>query len=107
VANPQHIVAIYKNSRFLSIRSITERAAKYILGIPSNIIPFYQADDSGMAAEIRKDSKVTQENRILYQQVHTAQKFLASPYLEPLTQRYANMFRKNVEALEIATDWVE
>ncbi|KAI1087870.1 cytochrome P450 [Rostrohypoxylon terebratum] len=107
VANPRHIVAIYKNSRFLSSRSITERAAKYVLGIPPDVIPFYQADDSGMAAEVRKGSKVTQENRILYQQAHTAQKFLASPYLEPLIQRYTDMFRDSVEALRIGTDWVE
>ncbi|KAI0490288.1 cytochrome P450 [Xylaria cf. heliscus] len=107
VANPRHIAAIYKNSRFISSRSITERAAKYILGIPSHIIPFYQADDSGMAAEVRKGSKVSQENRILYHQTHTAQKFLASPYLEPLAQRYTNMFRSNIEALKIGTEWVE
>ncbi|KAI0118650.1 cytochrome P450 [Nemania sp. FL0031] len=107
VANPQHITAIYKNSRFLSARSITERAAKYIVGVPSHIIPFYQADDSGMAAEVRKGSKVTQENRILYHQVHTGQKFLASPYLEPLIQRYMTMFRDHIQALEIGTDWVE
>ncbi len=70
-------------------------------------MPFYQADDSGMAAEVRRGSKVTQENRILYQQTHTAQKYLASPYLEPMTQRYLDFFEAGVEALGIGEDWVE
>lgn len=68
---------------------------------------FYEADDSGMAAEPRKGSKVAQENRILFQQTHTAQKFLASPYLEPLVNRFTTTFSRNVEDLGIEGDWVD
>lgn len=106
-ANPQHIETVYKNSRFLSARSITERASRNIVGIPSDIMPYYQADDSGMAAEVRKGSKVRQEDRILYQQVHTAQKYFAAPYLDLLIQRYTDMFGRNVEALNIGIEWKE
>ncbi|KAJ3577850.1 hypothetical protein NPX13_g2717 [Xylaria arbuscula] len=86
-ANPQHIETIYKNSRFISARSITEIASRNIVGIPADVMPYYQADDSGMAAEVMKGSKVLQEDRILYQQAHTAQKYLAAPYLDLLVKR--------------------
>lgn len=107
IANPSHVVAIYKSSRFLSAKSITERSARYLLDIPSNVIKFYQADDSGMAAEPRKGSQVTHENRILYHQTHTAQKFLASPSLDTMAQRYLRTLHHSIEALHIGTDWVE
>jgi hypothetical protein len=69
-------------------------------------MPFYQADDSGMAAESKKGSVVAPENRILYQQTHTAQKFLASPFLEPLSQRYLDFFTRKIEGLTVGEDWV-
>ncbi|KAI3327513.1 cytochrome P450 [Ustulina deusta] len=106
-SNPKHIQQIFKNSRFLSAKSITQRAARHLLDIPPSIMAFYEADDSGMAAEPRKGSKVAQENRILFQQTHTAQKFLASPYLEPLVNRFTTTFSRNVEDLGIEGDWVD
>lgn len=105
-ANPDHIVAIFKQTRFLSARSITARSARYLLDIPASIMPYYQADDSGMAAHPRKGSTVAEHDRILYHQTRTSQKFLASPYLEPLSRRFADMLHTHVEALAIGNDWV-
>ncbi|KAI0965156.1 cytochrome P450 [Xylaria arbuscula] len=107
VANPKHITAIFKNHRYLSSRSITERSARYLLGVPSTVIPFYQADDSGMEARPREGSTVAPENRILYQQTYTAQKFLASPYLEPLSQRYLTFFASKISSSGIGEDLVQ
>ncbi|KAK6821750.1 cytochrome P450 [Apiospora arundinis] len=76
-ANPSHIQEIFK-SRFLSAKSITRISAKNLLDIPSGIMPFYDADDSGMAAEPKKGSQTAQHNRILYHQTHSAQKYLAA-----------------------------
>lgn len=107
MANPNHIAEIFKNHRFLSSRSITERSARYLLDLPPSAMPFYQADDSGMAAVPRKGSTVNPDNRILYQQSRTAQKFLASPYLEPLSERYLKFFSCKIQSLRIGDDWVE
>lgn len=105
-ANPLHIQEIFK-SRFLSAKSITRLSAKNLLNIPSEILSFYDADDSGMAAEPRKGSNTAQENRILYHQTHSAQKFLAAPYLGPLAQRYLRFFHENVDQLAIGETWTE
>ena len=105
-ANPSHIQQIFK-SRFLSAKSITRISAKNLLDIPSDILSFYDADDSGMAPEPRQGSGTAQKDRILYHQTHTAQKFLAAPYLGPLAQRYLDFFGGNVEALAIGESWVE
>ncbi|KAI5857357.1 cytochrome P450 [Durotheca rogersii] len=107
LANPNHIETVFKNSRFLSAKSITRRSAKYLLDIPDKVLEFYDADDSGMAAMPRKGSKTLQENRILYQQTHTAQKYLASPYLKPLADLFADTLHRSVELLEIGEDWVD
>ncbi|ROT42879.1 cytochrome P450, partial [Sodiomyces alkalinus F11] len=107
VGNPDHIQTIFKNHRYLSSRSITAQSARYLLDVPPSVMPFYQADDSGMAGQIREGSKVKPENRILFHQTRSAQKFLASPFLEPLSQRFVDMLHRHVEALEIGDDWVE
>ncbi|KAH6653321.1 cytochrome P450 [Truncatella angustata] len=105
-ANPFHIQEIFK-SRFLSAKSITRISAKNLLDIPSKILAFYDADDSGMAAEPRKGSKTAQEDRILYHQTHSAQKFLAAPYLGSLAERYLKFFNEHVDRLAIGETWVE
>ncbi|KAK6854935.1 cytochrome P450 [Apiospora arundinis] len=105
-ANPSHIQEIFK-SRFLSAKSITRISAKNLLDIPSGIMPFYDADDSGMAAEPKKGSQTAQHNRILYHQTHSAQKYLAAPYLGPLAERYLKFFQANIEKLAIGEEWVE
>ncbi|KJZ69546.1 hypothetical protein HIM_11059 [Hirsutella minnesotensis 3608] len=107
ITNPDHIVTTFKHSRFLSSKSSTMRAAKYLLDTPPSIMAFYEADDSGMSPEPRKGSKVAPGDRILYKQVHSHQKYLASPYLEPLAQRYLDSLSHNLEALQIGDDWVE
>lgn len=106
VSHPNDIVTIFK-SRSLSARSITERASKFLLTVPESVMPFYRADDSGMAAEPRKGSTVEPHNRILYLQTHNAQKWMASPHLEPVTKRFGTILQRRFQALQISEDWVE
>lgn len=68
---------------------------------------FYRADDSGMAAEPRKGSTVEPQHRILYMQTHSAQKWMASPNLEPLASRFMDKLHLSFEALAIREDWTE
>lgn len=60
-----------------------------------------------MAAEPRKGSRTVQEDRILYHQTHSAQKYLAAPYLGPLAERYLRFFRESVDRLVIGEDWMD
>ncbi|KAK8043803.1 cytochrome P450 [Apiospora phragmitis] len=105
-ANPSHIQEIFK-SRFLSAKSVTRISAKNVLEIPPDVLFFYDADDSGFAAEPRKGSQTAQHNRILYHQTHSAQKFLAAPFLGPLAERYLKFFQQNIERLDIGQAWEE
>ncbi|KAI1841568.1 hypothetical protein JX265_004702 [Neoarthrinium moseri] len=107
VVNPPDVVAVFKNSRFLSTRFVIERVQAYLLGIPDAVMPFYEADDSGMAAEPRKGSNVAPEDRILFHQASTHHKYLASPYLDPLVEVFKEKLHSAVEAHGIGEQWVE
>ncbi|KAI0879525.1 cytochrome P450 [Hypoxylon argillaceum] len=107
IGNPQHVAAVFKNSRFLSTRFVLERVQRLLVCIPPDIMPVYLADNSGMAAESRKASNVAQEDRILFHQAHTHHKWLASPYLEPLAELFLRKLDDKTRALDMGEDWVE
>ncbi|KAI1128000.1 cytochrome P450 [Nemania abortiva] len=107
VGNPEHVTGVFKNSRFLSTRFIIERVQRLLVGIPPETLPLYTADNSGMAAEPRKASKVAQEDRILFHQAHTHHKWLASPYLEPIAESFLRVLHEGISVLEIGESWVE
>ncbi|KAI1330299.1 cytochrome P450 [Xylariaceae sp. FL0255] len=107
IASPAHVVSVFKNSRFLSTRLVLENVQRCLLGIPSEVMPFYLADNSGMAIEPRKGSQVAQEDRILFHQAHTHHKWLASPYLDPVVECFFEKLDRHFESLEIGDTWQE
>lgn len=110
VVNPQHIQAIFKSSKQLTSKPATIFALKNLLSMPKSVIPFYEADDSGMGPSPRKGSRAKQEDRIHFHQARATQKFLSGQHLRPLAERYLKTLDRNLNAaLDEADDgqWVE
>ncbi|KAF2197033.1 cytochrome P450, partial [Delitschia confertaspora ATCC 74209] len=107
VSNPEHIITVFKSSKWLSSKPATIFSLKNLLATPPDVIPFYEADDSGMAGNPRKESKMEQKNRIHYWQAITAQKFLSGQHLVHLSNRYLTTLHRNLESLSIGEDWVD
>ncbi|KAI1312744.1 cytochrome P450 [Xylaria venustula] len=107
VASPEHIQAVFKSSKNLSSKPTAIFALQHLLGTPASAIPFYMADDSGMAAVPRKGSQTRPENRIHFYQAHASQKFLSGSHLTSLSERYVLTLRRNLNSLDIHDSWVE
>jgi cytochrome P450 len=106
LSNPDLIQALFKNHRHLTARSTTATVASNLLYASPSVVDLYAADDSGINTQPRPGSNVAHENRILYHQVRTHQKFLSSPHLEPWNQRYIERLRRGIERLNIGDEWV-
>ncbi|RYP83964.1 hypothetical protein DL769_001270 [Monosporascus sp. CRB-8-3] len=72
---------------------------KYLLNSPSSVIPFYKADNSGMATTPCKGSTVEHVNRIHFHQARTAQKFLSSQHLLYISEKYLATLERNLNSL--------
>lgn len=97
LGNPEHVNKVFRSSKQLASKPGAVFAAKYLLGTPSECIPFYEADDSGMAATPCKWSTVKQEDRIHYHQHHSAQKYMAAQHLSHLSERFLTTLSRNLE----------
>ncbi|KUJ10945.1 cytochrome P450 [Mollisia scopiformis] len=108
VSSPEQIQTIFKDSKSLSSKPSTLYCLKNIIDTPPEVLPYYAADDSGMANKIRKGSVVTkQEERMHFWAAHTAQKYLSGQTLLSVSERYISTLDRNLEALNIGNDWVE
>lgn len=105
LGNPALINQVFRSSKQLASKPGAVFAAKYFLGTPSESIPLYEADDSGMASRPKRESSTKQEDRIHYHQHHAAQKYLSAQHLPPLSQRFVATLVRNLEV--ISNDWFE
>lgn len=107
ICNPSHIQTVFKNSKWLSTRDRTAFVLQHLLGLPSHIMPFYQADDTGMATTIRKGSAITrQHDRIQFLQNHNALKYFSSQNLQSLSRRFESVLRRDLGArYDIGEAW--
>ncbi|KAK6948149.1 hypothetical protein Daesc_009913 [Daldinia eschscholtzii] len=107
IASPQHIQAMFKNSKMLSNKPVTTFVLDHLLGSPKKIISLYNADDSGMAAKARAGSNVKPEDRVFYFQIRTAHKYLSGQHLHALNEMFMATLDRDLEALDIRSEWVE
>ncbi|KAF2821001.1 cytochrome P450, partial [Ophiobolus disseminans] len=106
VANRNHIQTLFRSSKILTSKPGTIFALSRLLDTPKDVIPFYAADDSGMATKPRKESTVRQEDRIHYWQAHTSQKWLSGTSLQLMSQNYLSFLETEVARLNL-DDWTE
>lgn len=99
VGNPNLISAAFRASSRLSNLPASLLSLKWLLSSPPSVIPFYEADDSGMAANPRKGNQVRQEDRINFHQHVAAHKFLSGQSLVALSHQYVETLRRNFHSL--------
>ncbi|KAK0630533.1 cytochrome P450 [Bombardia bombarda] len=111
VSNPAHISAIFRSSKQLTSKPATLFALQYLLGVSTDVLPFYAADNSGMASTPAKGSTVEHVDRIDFHQARTAQKFLSSQHLAHLSTRYLETLERYLNSLDVGGstpgEWVE
>ncbi|OAF98771.1 cytochrome P450 [Paraphaeosphaeria sporulosa] len=107
MANRDHISTLFRSSKTLTSKTGTIFALTRILNTPKDVIPFYAADDSGMATKPRKESKIRHEDRIHYWQAHTSQKWLSGASLQLMSETYLSFLDEELSHLNINEEWVE
>jgi hypothetical protein len=107
VANRDHIQILFRSSKALTSKPGTLFALSRILNTPKEVIPFYAADDSGMATKPRKESTVKHGDRIHYWQAHTSQKWLSGASLQLMSENYLCILEDEIASLNIDDEWIE
>lgn len=107
VSSADHFTSLFKASRSMSTKSGVLLALENIFGTPSNVIPFYAADDSGVNVAPLPGSKVKAEHRLNYHQVRAAHKHLSGPGLVHMTERFLMILRRRMDESQIGSEWIE
>ena len=107
VSSADHFTSLFKASRCMSTKSGVLLALENIFGTPSNVIPFYAADDSGVNVAPLPGSKVKAEHRLNYHQVRAAHKHLSGPGLVHMTERFLMILRRRMDESQIGPEWIE
>ena len=107
VAGADHLAALFKASKCMSTKSGVLLALENIFGTPSNVIPHYAADDSGVNAIPAPGSQVKPEHRLNFFQVRAAHKHLASNGLMGMTERFLGVLGRRISDSEVGHEWTE
>ena len=91
----------------MSTKSGVLIALENIFGTPSDVIPFYAADDSGVNSTPSPESRVKSEHRLNFFQVRAAHKHLAGHGLVQMTERFLGVLGQRIENSSIGSEWTE
>ncbi len=86
VAGADHLAALFRVSKYMSTKAGVLVALENIFGTPSEAIPFYAADDSGVNPIPAPKSQVKPEHRLNFFQVRAAHKHLSGNGLVRMTE---------------------
>lgn len=75
------------------------------MGLPSETVSLYLADDSGPGLKPRKESNTPPEQRITFLVSRNLHKYLSSSHLDGISGRYASMLRRRIGAIDIRGEW--
>lgn len=107
VSGADHFTSLFKATRCMSTKSGVLLALENMFGTPSDVIPFYAADDSGANILPLPGSKVKPEHRINYHQVRAAHKHLSGPGLTHMIEHFLGVIRRQIHDSQIGSEWVE
>lgn len=109
VSGADHYVALFntKASRCMNTKAAVLLSLENLFGTPANIIPFYAADNSGVASTPLPGSTVKPEHRITFLQVRAAHKHLSGPGLIQMTELFLDVLKRRIVDGQIQSDWVE
>lgn len=109
VSGADNYLALFssKASRCMNTKAAVLLALENLFGTPSNIIPFYAADNSGVNSTPVPWSRVKPEHRITYLQTRAAHKYLSGPGLAHMTEFYLNVLKQWFQNRQIGSEWVD
>lgn len=107
VSGADYFTSLFKASRCMSTKAGVLLALENIFGTPSDVIPFYAADNSGVNIIPLSGSNVRPEHRLNYHQVRAAHKHLSGAGLIHMTERFLNIMRRRIDDSQIRCEWVE
>ena len=83
-------------------------ALENMFGTPSDVIPFYREDNSGVNAAPLRGSRVQQpEHRITYLQVKAAHKHLSGTGLVQMTEFFLGVLKRRMSESQVKSEWVD
>lgn len=99
---------ILKGARNLNSTPGLNLVLQTFFGLPKHVVPFYEADNSGIAAAPIPGSNVPPHHRINHLRFSAAQKYLHGPHLNGMTKLFVERFGDQIAKNdEIKGDWVE
>ena len=107
VSGADHCIALFnsKASRYMNSKAAV--LLSLLFGTPANVIPFYAADNSGVASTPLPESRVKPEHRIIYLQVRAAQKHLSGPGLVQMTELFLDVLKRRFQDSQIKSEWAD
>ena len=107
VSGPKNVTTIFKYSRSFSAKASVVIAMDRLFGTPRHIVPFYDADDSGIETQPHPQSNVKPEDRV-HHTVHVQViKYLSGPGLKPMTNRLMDNIGRQVSTSGISYEWLD
>lgn len=78
-----------------------------LFGASAKTASYWDADDSGIAAQPRKGSSVPPEYRVHFWTAHASQTFLSGSHLQALNEQFTIALESQLSARGIEDQWVE
>lgn len=107
ISGPKNVIAIFKNSRTVSAKASVVIAIDRLFGTPKHLVPFYDADNSGVESTPHPRSNVEPRHRIHHIVHAQVTKYLSGPDLKPMTNRLMDNIGNQLSSSGIGYDWLE
>lgn len=108
VSGADHYVTLFNNkaSRCMNTKAAVLLALENMFGTPSDVIPFYAADKSGVNSAPLPGSNVRPEHRITYLQVKAAHKHLSGTGLAQMTEFFLGVLKRRFSESQVKSEWI-
>ena len=108
ISSAEHFDVILKGARNLNSTPGLNLVLQTFFGLPKHVVPFYEADNSGISPAPIAGTNVPPHHRINHLRFSAAQKYLYGPHLEGMTKRFVEKLGSLiVEDEAIKSDWTE
>lgn len=108
ISSAEHFDVILKGARNLNSTPGLNLVLQTFFGLPKHVVPFYEADNSGISATPIPGTDVPPHHRINHLRFSAAQKYLHGPHLEGMTKRFAENLGKLIAEDEIIEEsWTD
>ena len=109
VSAADHYTTLFNNkaSRSMGTKAGVILALKNLFGTPTDVIPFYAADNSGVNVVPLPGSNVKPEHRVTYFQTRAAHRHLSGSGLVQMTERFLEVLETRIHKSQIDPEWTD